>query len=103
MPGKEIDMTRTARTCDAPGCDREANTIHVIPDVPDCREVKLACPEHSFARNGEAVDLEAGDNAGDAYWFEITRWDSGEMQTHIRTTKINGEAAAEKITSRLSA
>jgi hypothetical protein len=90
------------RTCDVAGCGREADTIHVIPNVPDCRDVKLACSKHSFSRNGEFIDLEAGSGEDQAYWFEIARWDSGQMETHIRTTKINGEATAEQIATRLS-
>ncbi len=38
----------------------------------------------------------------DAYWFEISRWESGEMEKHVRETKINGDAVAEQIARRLN-
>lgn len=34
--------------CDAPGCDKKANTVHFIPYVTDdmFRELAFACPDH---------------------------------------------------------
>jgi hypothetical protein len=95
-------MSVSPQVCDVPGCGRPAETIHVIPDVPDCREVKLACSEHSFTTGGEPADVTNTDRS-DAYWFEIARWESGEMEEHITKSKINGDAAAEKIRNRLKA
>lgn len=94
-------MNSTAHVCDAVGCGQPAETIHVIPNVPDCREVKLACSGHSFTSRGDAVDVNE-DRALDAYWFEIGRWQSGEMEKHIRDTKINGDTTAAKIAQRLA-
>jgi hypothetical protein len=86
--------------CDFRDCGEAATTIHIIPNVPDCREVKLGCGRHSFAVNGQAIDIEEETDRVDAYWFDLDRWQSGEMERHI-AEKINGDEAVAKIRERL--
>lgn len=93
-------MSARQYVCDVRDCARPATTIHVIPDVPDCRDVRLACAVHSFTHSGDAVVIEDQLDRTDAYWFDLSRWKSGEMVDHIGA-KINGAQAVLKIQERL--